>query len=278
MTTDVGCGNSTIRYTLVSQDQKFICEGETLFVEVTKKMESGGVKINARLKFLVIFLLFINAVFSQAVVKILDNNNTIDWAVVQDFDTFHFLDNNTIVEIVSVTENLSNKSTSTGDLSARANCPSRDIKYKQYQLVRHGTWWSAWERTSGYGYCGRDSGQLNTLDFSVSWTIGYGISIDAGISIAKVVELMLGVGISIEKSISTTQGMSCSCQGNEPTCVWEQSELTWSDTQVQTCERFENCDGGYVSCGAWLKYQRTNAPIKNDLKAFNFGCSTGSGC
>lgn len=243
--TSVGCGNSTIRYELISLDQEFYCQGDTLFVEVTKEMKSSGVRLNPKLRFILFFLAVISFVFSHEVVKILGNNDTIDWAHVQDRETFHFLDNNTIIEIVGVSENVRN---GTSIRSARANCPSRTVNYKQYQLVQHGTWWSAWERTSGYGYCGLDPGQLNTLNFDVSWTIGYGISIDAGIGIETVIDLMLGVGISIERSISTTQGMSCSCQGNDPTCVWEQSQLTWSDTQVQDCSRFENCDGSYINC------------------------------
>ncbi|KAK6204872.1 uncharacterized protein RJT21DRAFT_4280 [Scheffersomyces amazonensis] len=142
-------------------------------------------------------------------------------------------------------------------------------------MVQQGSWWTAWELASGWGYCNLDPNPGAAYSFSEQWTIGYSIAVDMGIEIEEIITLGLGLGVSLEKSISKSTSISCPCSGPDPVCVWEQSKMNWSDSQVQTCTRFSNCDGGYVTCGAWSAYQRTNAPYKSDSKSFNFGCSAG---
>lgn len=95
---------------------------------------------------------------------------------------------------------------------------------------------------------------------------------------------MAGAGVAIERSVTKGCSVSCQCSVDghnyQKACVWEQSKLAWLDTQVQSCTRFENCDGGYVTCGAWSKYQRTNTPFKNANCGtdFQYGCSHDGGC
>lgn len=160
----------------------------------------------------------------------------------------------------------------------RYNCPLRTVVYEQYQVARHGTWWSRWEQATGKLYCDNNPDGAS-LARGIEWTIGYSIAADIGISIGSVIAAMAGIGISIDRSTTNTCQAQCSCQISNPACIWEQSLFTWSDTQKQKCTRFENCDGGYVHCGAWSGYQRTNAPYKKaDCRSYNFGCSHGSGC
>lgn len=186
-------------------------------------------KSSLKFRFMISILVFLQAVCGATITKIQSDNDTIDWSSVQGDDVFHFLDNNTLIEIIDVAEQPQNFS---GNLPSKRICRGNTVSYKQYQLVQHGTWWSAWERTSASDHC-----SSTPFNRNIDWTIGYDIPISAGISFSKVADLMLGAGVSIVKSFKTSTGMGCSCQGSEKVCIWEQSRLTWSDTQVQTCTR-----------------------------------------
>ncbi|CAH6719832.1 hypothetical protein CLIB1444_02S17524 [[Candida] jaroonii] len=236
----------------------------------TSTSNNSGVN-GLKFHLLVNFFLLLQLVCGANINQIQSSDDNIEWSSVQKDDMFHFLDNNTLIEVIEVNDQ--NQDNSGKLLSRRINCPSIAINYKQYQLVQHGTWWSSWERFA-YRKCAQSSPFSNKVD----WTIGYDFATDAGISFSKVAQLLSGAGVSIVKKISTDIQLSCNCQGTEPVCMWEQSRLTWSDTQVQTCTRYSNCEGGYVECQPWSKYQRTNAPLKNDITSFNFGCSVGSAC
>lgn len=189
-------------------------------------------------------------------------------------DLLYNVSSNILIKIESVS--------TTGNYSKRYNCPSRDVRTTQYQVAAHGYWWSAWEQATLTMLCGQGGGGGISRD--ILWTIGYGISVDAGIEIDDVVAAMAGIGVSIEESVTRGCLVSCDCSSAnvdyDKACVWEQSRLSWSDTQKQLCDIFSDCDGGYKLCGAWGPYQHTNAPFKDAQCGtdYQYGCSHNNGC
>lgn len=175
------------------------------------------------------------------------------------------------IYVENITETPSNS-------SKRYNCPLRTMNYELVEVAQQGQWWSQWQQATGKEYCRLDPAGGSILK-EITWTIGYSIAFDVGISIEKVIGAMAGIGIGIDRSTSRTCGATCNCMPNLQVCIWEQSLFTWSDTQKQKCTRFANCEGGYTDCGPWSEYQRTNAPYKNaDCRSYNYGCSTNEGC
>ena len=121
------------------------------------------------------------------------------------------------------------------------------------------------------------------VEKDISWTIGYSINVDMGISIEDVILAMLGVGVSVEKSVTRGCAVSCSCSTAnhdfEKACVWEQSRLAWLDTQWQWCYIYSDCNGSTMNCDPWSAYQHTNQPFKdaNCGTDYQYGCSHDSG-
>lgn len=154
------------------------------------------------------------------------------------------------------------------------HCKSHSYSYTQTQVVRHGEWWSPWERTNNRFYCDRWGRPSTSLDCS----FGFKIEVDIGIGIEAVISAMLGIGVHIDKSCNNHCDVKCGCRLFSPPWVWKQNRYTWCDTQQQRCTKYVDCKGERIVCQPWGRYQRTNAPYKGgNCDSYNFGCWGGLG-
>lgn len=256
-----------------------MCYNDTVYVEAPKKLVST--KRNMFWQAIFSILLIVQVVIADSIPK---HISSIDWQSAQDGDLHYDKDSGLLVKVVKdvseIERNLKRVrgNLTIGDTQARGPCPHNPItrNWVQTQQAGSGEWWTAWRQVPDtIMQCDKGSGST-TLE--KSWSQGYSISNDIGISIGEVIQLALGAGLSLEVSHGYAILKTCDCdQSLGVACIWEQHKMGWTDTQRQDCYSFENCEGAILECSPWSAYQHTDAPIglNNQENIVVDGCSQG---
>lgn len=171
-------GSTTVRFNLLKYSMMIYmmldCLNDASISSLHSDLELSGFYIDKR-----------SASSPDVLLQDLGVNTTAESIFDYDLDKGTSYYNLTSGYLVQVVDSRENATTDSIFDKKRANCPSRTTNYKQYQLVNHGYWWSSWTQATSTVWCGQGGGGGILKD--ILWTIGYGISIDAGISIGEVI-------------------------------------------------------------------------------------------
>ncbi|CCD27356.1 uncharacterized protein NDAI_0K01650 [Naumovozyma dairenensis CBS 421] len=140
----------------------------------------------------------------------------------------------------------------------------RCFKWKQYQIVRSGHWWTEWTPGSccTFNKDRHDKRVPITVDYDYDWKVEKGSPVRW-----ENIEGLLDSYVVKESRGSRT--IQCDVPRRDVAQGWKQQLMFWGDVQEQTCTM---CNNNYKQCGPWSKYYRVDAPIRD---ALHITCSVG---
>ncbi|KAH7119936.1 hypothetical protein B0J11DRAFT_534908 [Dendryphion nanum] len=164
---------------------------------------------------------------------------------------------------------------------SHGGCQPQTQVFREHEVVRTGTWWGPWRKSSGCLFCEKSS---ETCDLQLTWgitvtrtlSVGFGLDSLGDVSRAIAGNPSFNLGYSWSESRSEGGTVTCRAPAKSLVSYWTQNQMGWADSRSRTVRKTINslCQATFVR-EDWLGTGRSDWPL-HGRDTMNYGCSTGA--